>query len=154
MMMLLKILLVFYLIYSLHWQCIVSGRGGGRSSSRSKSSHSYKSSKSSSHSSGGGGGGWFSWFRGSSGSSSSGSNSGSVSNNKPSSVSTIRDSKRSSPPHLSYKDKVSQSPSHIGFAAYGNNYETNFHNSQPHHFQPVSHPYQSHFQPQTTGKQN
>lgn len=34
----------------------------------------------------------------------------------------------------------------VGFSSYGNNYESNFHHS---HFQPVSHPYRSYFQPQT-----
>lgn len=135
--MLLKVLLILCIIIALYGPLMVSGRGG-RSGGRSRTT-----SHRSSHKSGGGGGvGWFSWFRGGSSSSSSAS----------SSSSGASSAKKTVPPALSHRNNVAQSPSHIGFAAYGNNYQANFHNSPSHQFQPTSHPYQSHFQPQTTGE--
>lgn len=131
--MLLKVLLIFCLIFALKWQSVADARG--RSSGRSRSSYSHRSSHKSSSSNVG----WFSWFRGGSSNSNSGS------------AHSIT-SKKSVPPVLSHRNNVVQSPSHIGFAAYGNNYQANFHKSQSHQFQPMSHPYQSHFQPQTTGE--
>lgn len=118
---------------------IVSGRGssGGRSSSGSSSSRT-SSNRGSLHSSSSGthrsstssnsnsSPGWFGW---------SGRN---VSPPKPSSPKA---------PTTAFRNKASYPVrANVGFSAYGNNYQSNFHHS---HFQPVSHPYQSHFQPQT-----
>lgn len=146
----LKLLVIFCMIFALHWQCVES-RGGGKSGgrSRSSSSHSYKSSKSSHNSGSGSGGGWFSWFRG-------GSKTSAASASATAATTSGGGTRRGSPPNLSHKETFAQSPSHIGFAAYGNNYEANFHNSRSNQFRPVSHPYQRHFQPQqpdiTTGE--
>lgn len=136
-MALFKILLVFCVIFALHWECVDSGRS--RSSSRGRVT--YRTNKgSSSGVSGGSGGGWWSWFRGSS-----------SKGNAP--TTTTTGSRGAPPPSLSHKVSA-QSPSHVGFAAYGNNYEANFHHSQANvyanQFRPVSHPYQSHFHPQPT----
>lgn len=132
--MLLKVLLVLCLLISFHWHCGVHGRG--RVSSRSRVSHSYRTHKGSSS---GSNVGWFSWFRGSSKSNTAATGTGA----------TTKSDKKPLPPSIAHRNTYAQSPSHIGFAAYGNNYQANFHN---HHFQPVSHPYQSHFQPQTTSE--
>lgn len=134
--MLLRVLLVLLcVLISMHWQYGVSGRG--RTSSRSRtSSHTYKSHKSSGS---GSNVRWFSWFRGDGKSSTTATGTAST---------TI--GRRPVPPIVAHRNKIAQSSnSRLGFAAYGNNYEANFHN---HHFRPVSHPYQSHFQPQTTSK--
>lgn len=139
-MALFKILLVFCVIFALNWQCVDSGRS--RTSSRGRVT--YRTNKgTSSGVSGGSGGGWWSWFRGSS----------SKGNAPTTTTTTTTGSRGASPPSLSHKVSA-QSPSRVGFAAYGNNYEANFHHSQANlntnQFRPVSHPYQSHFHPQTT----
>lgn len=138
MRMFFKLCLVFCVTFALYLHCIECR---GRGSSRGRVTQSYKSRGSNSNSgSGSSGGSWFSWFKG--GSSSSKTNAMSTAGSR----SVV-------PPSLSHK--VAQSPSHIGFAAYGNNYESNFHHNRPdrnHQFRPVSHPYQSHFQPRTTGE--
>lgn len=131
--MLLKILLIICVIFALHWESFVSARG--RTVSRPRVSHSSRSPKSPSNSSGGG---WFSWFRGS--------------NSKPTASTAKSSTKKMVPPSLTNRHNVAQPPSQIGFAAYGNNYEANFHHSRPRQFRPMPHPYQSHFQPQTSGE--
>lgn len=132
-----KILLVFCVIFALHWQCVDSGRGRGSSRGR-VTSHTYRTNNKGSSS--GTGGGWFSWFRG-----------GSTTKNNAATTTTTTGARSASPPSLSHRVSA-QSPSRVGFAAYGNNYEANFHHSRTNQFRPVSHPYQSHFQPQTTGE--
>lgn len=135
-MMLFKILFVFCVIFALNWQCVDSGRGRGSSRGRT-TSHTYRTNKGSSSGSSSGGG-WFSWFRG-----------GSSKNNA--ATTTTTGTRIASPPSLSHRVSAPIS-SRVGFAAYGNNYEENFHHSRHNQFRPVSHPYQSHFQPQTTGE--
>ncbi|XP_031641134.1 uncharacterized protein LOC116352567 [Contarinia nasturtii] len=132
MTILLKLCFGFFVIFALHWQCIdCRGRGAtrGRVSTPYKTKVTNSNGGSSSSS-----GSWFSnLFKGRSSSAS-----------KTNAISTANAKSAAS-------FKGIQSPSHIGFAAYGNNYESNFHHKRPDHnqFRPMSHPYQSHFHPQT-----
>lgn len=117
---------------------VVAGRSAGRS--RGTSSSHRSGHKSSSHSGSSGGHFWSGWFNWGS-SSGSGGNSG---------VSTT--AKKS--PAVSHRTSAPHPSSHVGFAKYGKDYEANFHNIHSHRqYTPVPHPYQSHFHPQTTGKQ-
>lgn len=132
-----KVLFLIALLCASNLLSVNGGRGrSGSSRSRTSSSRSHSSS----HSSHSNNPGWFSWFRG----------------NKNVATASKPVSQKSTSPTFNHRSNGHPvAASHVGFSAYGNNYQSNFHHSsRPYHFQPVSHPYQSHFQPRTTGELN
>lgn len=130
------LLILFNVVFVANWQSVNGGRGRGSSHGRGTSHHSTHSSN---HHGGSGSsnGGFFSWFR------SGNRNTLNTANQTPKKVGSLA----SSPPSQ-HRSRGISSQSHNGFAAYSNNYPSNFHHSE---HTPVAHPYQNYFQPQSRG---
>lgn len=133
--MLVKVLFLFVLfgIFASNLHCVNGGRGHFSNSGRGKSSTSHRTY--SSHSSRSNKPSWFSWFR---------------SNKNVAASSPTTTAQKSTSPTFNHRSSAIPMQSRMGFSAYGNNYQSNFHHNPPYHFQPISQPYQSHFRPQTT----